>query len=372
MLHPTRRDIIAGACALPLLPVAANANAAGLRVILLGQSLIQQDLRAQAWPGFARFHEMFRGADACFTDLETAIRGPHGGTVTRDPKLLHLADASVIDCLDDMGVTLYTTASNHAFDVGSGGIVDSIAALKTRNDPFAGTGLTLAEAAAPAYRTSRNGTVAVVAAATGKIREGGAATATRPGVNEIRRDASGALNEDDVGRMLAALREAASHADVVLAYDHNHYWEPDIATVPAWQRDFAHRCIAAGATCFVGHGAPLLQGIEIHRGKPIFYGLGNFIYQSPSPDNPYGDPTWKSVIADVQLSRAGLVHASLIPITLNAQGTGGAGDLVTRGRPDLASPADAGKILHDLDAANAPFDTRMQIHQGIGRIDGAA
>jgi poly-gamma-glutamate capsule biosynthesis protein CapA/YwtB (metallophosphatase superfamily) len=39
-----------------------------------------------------------------------------------------------------------------------------------------------------------------------------------------------------------------------------------------WQRIFAKRCAEAGASVFVGHGAPLLQGVEIHRGAPLFYG----------------------------------------------------------------------------------------------------
>jgi hypothetical protein len=41
---------------------------------VLGQALVQHDLRGSAWADFAAFAAMFARADACFTDLETAIR----------------------------------------------------------------------------------------------------------------------------------------------------------------------------------------------------------------------------------------------------------------------------------------------------------
>ncbi len=48
--------------------------------------------------------------------------------------------------------------------------------------------------------------------------------------------------------------------------------------MPAWVVDFAHRCVDAETRAFVGHGAPVLQAIEIYKGAPLFYGLGNFLF----------------------------------------------------------------------------------------------
>ncbi len=42
---------------------------------------------------------------------------------------------------------------------------------------------------------------------------------------------------------------------------------------------FAHEAIDAGADLVVGHGSHTVLGIEIYRGRPIFYGLGNFFFQ---------------------------------------------------------------------------------------------
>ena len=43
---------------------------------------------------------------------------------------------------------------------------------------------------------------------------------------------------------------------------------------------FARAVIDAGADVFVGHGPHVLRGIEIYKGKPIFYSLSNFIFQN--------------------------------------------------------------------------------------------
>jgi poly-gamma-glutamate capsule biosynthesis protein CapA/YwtB (metallophosphatase superfamily) len=80
---------------------------------------------------------------------------------------------------------------------------------------------------------------------------------------------------EDSARLLAAIAEAAARADIVLAYHHNHTLETGGRRTPEWQRGFARQCIEAGASLYVSHGAPRLHGIELYRGKPIFYDLGN-------------------------------------------------------------------------------------------------
>src|SRR5690606_1254936 len=44
--------------------------------------------------------------------------------------------------------------------------------------------------------------------------------------------------------------------------------------------EFAHAMIDAGADIVVGHGHHQLRGIEVYKGKPIFYSLGNFIFEN--------------------------------------------------------------------------------------------
>ena len=221
----------------------------------------------------------------------------------------------------------------------------------------------------PAFSKTPKGNVALVAMASGKIRDGGAAAPSRPGVNEVRQDSPGVMNEEDVTRLLASIGQAARQAEIVLAYNHNHYWEPNIADTPGWQKALARRCIDAGATMiFRQIDFPDHAGFELYRGRPIFYDLGNFLYQSPDANEPYGPETWRSVIADCTLTRDGLKSATLTPIALNPVGVGGASDLETKGRPQIATGAEADATLAHLATMSAAFGTRMENRNGVGHI----
>lgn len=357
--HMHRRHLLTTGLAMAASP--ALAATSGLKLTLLGQALIEHDVAADAWPDRHAMAARLASADACFTNLETVILGPRAGAPTRETLTLHAAGPEVIETLKAMNVKLAATANNHAFDLGSGGILDTLAALRAAGLPSAGSGEDLARAAAPAFHETARGTVALVACATGKVREGGAATPTRPGVNEVRRDASGQVEAADASRVLDALSDAARRADVVIAYQHNHDWEPDMAMVSAWQRTFAKRCVEAGASVFVGHGAPLLQGMEIHRGAPLFYGLGNFVFQTEKPPGAYPPEAWEGVLVECEFKARRCRSARLVPIRLNEIGRTGPADLATRGMPSLASGAQARAILDRLANRSLPLGGRLLI-----------
>jgi len=357
----TRRELLAGALALgAAAAVPATARRSGFTLALVGQCLIRHDLRVHPWPGFAPLAARLRAADTCFSDLELAILGPRAGTPTRAPETLHTADPVVLDCLRDFGIRFLVTSNNHAFDIGTGGILDTMAALRARGLDFAGTGETLAEAAAPRFQQTAGGRFAVVAAAAGMIREGGAATATRAGVHELRRGATGGLDSTDVERMLEALRRARREADVVLAYLHNHLWEADVARTADWQREFARRCIEAGASVFAAHGPPLLHGVELWRGAPLFHGLGSFIFQTRKADDAYDDPNWESLVVECRFERGRFKGASLQPVQLARVGARGPDDLETRGRPSPATPEAARATLARLETLSQRLGHRLE------------
>ncbi|MGE0583366.1 MAG: CapA family protein [Steroidobacteraceae bacterium] len=366
-----RRRLLFGAAALPFARSAiARAAPSSLSLALLGQCLIEHDLRAHPWPGFRPLARRLRANDACFSDLEVTLRGPRAGAPTREPGTLHTADPVVLDCLRELGVSFLATSNNHAFDIGTGGILDTIDALRARGFAFAGSGRCLAEAAAPGYQQTGAGPLAVVAAAVGKIREGGAATDTRAGVHELRGSAAG-LDAGDVERMLDALRRAARASGVVVAYLHNHLWEEEVSSTPDWQRAFARRCVDAGASAFVAHGAPLLQGIEFHRGAPLFHGLGSFIFQTRKAPHAYGEPNWESLVAECRFEGGRFSGALLTPVALAPVGVGGSEDFVTRGRPSPATAAQAHATLARVASLSKPFGYRLRL-DGERAVLGAA
>ncbi len=333
-----------------------------MRLILLGQALIRADLRAAPWPGLAELAAMLARADLCFSDLETAIRSPSAEAPTRDGVFLHAADPAVLDCLDDLSIRLLATANNHVWDLGGGGIIGMVDELDRRGLAHAGASADLAAAAAPAYRPTAAGRVALVAAASGAIRDGAAASPTRPGVNELRRGSDGRLHPADLARILASIAAATAEADIVLAYHHNHILEDGGRSTPRWQREFAHRCIDAGAALYASHGAPRLHGIEIYRDRPIFYDLGNLIFQTATAEGHYDEAVWQSVVAACRFDGGRFVDMTLTPLQLDPRGLGGAGDLATRGRPSIATGAAARSILDRLAELSRPFGTALERH----------
>lgn len=343
-----RRTLLQGVLALAATPAVAKPGQ--VQVALLGQALIEHAVTDALWPGRRALARELAKADVGFTNLETVIKGPRAGAPTREALTLHAAQPDVLEALKRLSIDLLATANNHAFDLGSGGILDTVDAIERAGLVSTGSGRDLARAAAPAFAPTPAGPVALVAVATGKVREGGAATTIRPGVNELRRDPSGLAREEDVERVLAAIAEARRRAEVVIAYQHNHDWEPNQADVPAWQRVFARRCVEAGASVFVGHGAPLLQGIEIYDGAPLFFGLGNFVFQTEKPPGAYAAECWESVIVQASFERGRCQAFELTPIVMNEIGLGGPEDMATRGMPALASPTQARAILNRVNA----------------------
>lgn len=349
-----RRAVLAAGLALPAWRLAAVARGRDLRVALLGQALIQQDLRGQAWPGRTEIAAVLKPVDVVFTDLETAIAGT-GLVPTRQGEVLHAAPPAVIDCLAQLGVNLVATSNNHAWDLGTPGILNTLAALDARHIAHAGSGRDLAVASSAATL----GQVALVAAAAGAIRDGAAATATRPGVNELRRGADGALLAEDVARTLTSIGAARRRDETVIAYLHNHYWEADPADTPAWQRAYARQCIDAGAAVFVAHGPPLLQGIERYKGAPLFHGLGNLIFQTRKTTG-YGPEAWQSLAVDARFRDGRCVDARLTPIQLDGARATPDAEFV-RGIPAIAQGPQAAAILQRVAALSAKLGYALAV-----------
>ena len=329
----------------------AGAGAAAgrqLRFVALGQAAIQHDLREHPYDDYGRIARLLKGADVCFTDLETVIDGPEAGPSTRNDTFFKAAQPSVLECLADFSVNLLALSNNHSWDLSAGGILSTLNAVRRRGFSFAGTGNNLAEASMAGYRDTRAGTVALVSMASGAIRDGAAATESRAGINEVRLEANGELNAADAARNLASIRSAARKTPHVFVYQHNHYWEVNFQDTPGWQRRWARQCIDAGACAFVSHGAPLLQGIDIYRGRPIFYDLSSIVFHSRTQVGYYPPAVWESAIASCVFDAGRLVSLELVPVLLNESGLAQENFYETRGRPSLAHGEAADRVLTRL------------------------
>jgi poly-gamma-glutamate capsule biosynthesis protein CapA/YwtB (metallophosphatase superfamily) len=380
---------------------AARPQSPVITITLAGQSMIRSDIRATAPAAVPVIQGLLKG-NVVFTNLESAV-AEKGETVHEGRGFLTPPEA--LDALETLGFNLLSLASNHAFDLKVTGIENTIREADNRKIVHAGTGKNLAEAAAPAYLHTPRGTVALVASASGLITAGGNATVDRPGVNELRVEAGNQQNEatddladapantpnqEDSERILQSIRDARQHADLVIVYQHNHVFGnhsfttifteglPERLAPNEWLRKWTHAEVDAGADIVVMHGAPLLHGVEIYHGRPIFYDLGNFIYNVPPTLTYIDEPmSWESVVAYVQFQGTNLRSISFRPLTLNNVGNGRPDVhneytnnefLDTRGLPSPATGARAGYILRRLAEASKPFGTTIDVQGDTAEV----
>lgn len=385
-------------------------------VTLTGQSMMRSDMRATAPAEVPIIQSLLKG-DVSFTNLESAVA--EKGETTHEGRGF-LTPPEALDALKAFGFNLVALAGNHAFDLSATGIRNTIREADARKIVHAGTGNNIAEASAPGYLHTAKGTIALIASASGLIAPGGSATADRPGVNELRVEAGGKENEatvdlfadragapantpnaEDAQRILQSIRDARQHADLVIVYQHNHVFSnhsfstiftegmPERLAPNPWLQKWTHQEIDAGADIVVMHGAPLLHGVEIYRGRPIFYDLGNLIYNAPPTLTYIDEPmAWESMVAYVEFDaaprsqsdphgRRNLKSISLRPVVLNTLGEGQPDVhseytnnefLVTRGLPSPATGARARYILERVAEESKPFGTVIEVQGETGEI----
>ena len=140
----------------------------------------------------------------------------------------------------------------------------------------------------------------------------------------------------------------------------------------------AHESIDNGADMFVTHGVHSLAGVEIYKGKPIFYGLSNFVFQfGLQAGTSYDvlanfekmaalqDPaTEEAILATSHYENGQLVEVRLYPVDLG----GSARPLSQMGVPETPDPANARRILAEIQEYSKPFGTSIVIENGVGII----
>jgi poly-gamma-glutamate synthesis protein (capsule biosynthesis protein) len=393
--------VLAIAAGLAVVSAAPPPPSPAITITLTGQSMIRSDIRATASAAVPVIQGLLKG-DVVFTNLEAAV-AEKGETIHEGRGFLTPPEA--LDALNTFGFNLLSLSGNHAFDLKVKGVQNTLREADSRMIVHAGTGNNLAEAAAPAYLHTPKGTIALIASASGLIVPGGSAASERPGVNELRIEAGGKPNEatvdlpgapantpnpEDSQRILQSIRDARQHADLVIVYQHNHVFAnhsfgtiftegmPERLAPNDWLKKWTHAEVDAGADIIVMHGAPLLHGIEIYHGKPIFYDLGNFIYNLVPTLTYIDEPmSWESAVAYVQFQGKTLQSISLRPIAMNVIGEGQPDIhneyadnqfLHTRGLPSPATGVRASYILQRLADLSKPFGTKFEIKGDTAEI----
>lgn len=390
----------------------------GVSLFLAGDAMITRPWSHIADPRFLDLMAEIRAADVAIVNLETVIhdfrhpaQAQSGGTWTASPP-------SIAAELKFAGIDMLAHANNHTTDYGPGAVLETLRHAKEAGLILSGSGTDLQSARAPAYLQRKGLTFAHVSMAStfvpyGRASKSRADLAGRPGVNPLAlrngtvlvtppgfdrilrtmdwlrarltgRPGTGMPNrrfglrctpgarlrlergrrpvDADAEANLAAIREAAGRADLTVVSVHAHQQGP-------WLGRFARRAIAGGADVILAHGPHEVLGIELHQGRPIFYGLGDFVYEPQGiarfPQEAYDkfglteDATADDVHAKIRQSplsnnraafegaaavlryEAGrLSRIDLLPIDLQFDA-----EAENRGRPQLADPSLGRRII---------------------------
>lgn len=217
---------------------------------MLGRGVAAQ--RGGARNSLARWRKQIADADVAFCNLECAVsnRG-----AKRNLQLLAIPDS----LRQLQGFDVVSTANNHALDDGAAGAALGLKILQQAH--IAAIGSRLGGGAWHGWRTTVRGrrVAWLAASAWGPFQKGRA---------EVRPLAGSGLLEE-----VAALSKAGDLVFVSL------HWGLEYEARPTdGQRRTAHALIDAGASAVIGHHPHVAQPVESYRGRPIFYSLGNFLF----------------------------------------------------------------------------------------------
>jgi poly-gamma-glutamate capsule biosynthesis protein CapA/YwtB (metallophosphatase superfamily) len=426
---------------------------------LTGDSIITRKLSVYNEPAFMRIIDLIRGADAAFTNLEMLFHdyeaypsAASGGTYMR-------AEPALVKDLVWAGFDMVARANNHTGDYGVLGMDLTTKYVAEAGLVQAGVGHSLPEAREAKFLEHAKGRVALISVAStfpdssraGRTRGDMPA---RPGLNPLRFEtittvtpqrltelrqiqaeisgrggaaaagaaagggrggSANAINffgrrivagptpgvrteprKEDLDEIATVVRNASGLAEYTMMTIHAHEGGRD-RTVPAdFLVTFARAMIDAGADMFVGHGPHVVRGIEIYKGKPIMYSLGDFIFQNETllrlPSENYegqnlgpaagvndfndarynfdksGFPSdrmiWEAVVAVPKFRGERLMELALHPITL-----GFGKSRSVRGRPLFAEGELGQKILGDITKFSAEMGTKITVRNGIGYVE---
>lgn len=203
-------------------------------------------------------------------------------------------------------------------------------------------------------------------------------------------------NQTDMEAILQRVRDARRMADWVIVAMHNHEGgkrgqDPGDHTV-----ELAHRAIDDGADVFVGHGPHRDRGVEIYKGRPIFWALGDFflendtVFRQPHDnyerhelgweatpadfyDGRLSDGSWgmahqaihwSNTVAEVTFDGGSLQEVKLLPVDLGFGRSRG-----TRGRPLLATGDVAKTVLERQIEMSADYGTKVLVDGDVATVE---
>jgi poly-gamma-glutamate synthesis protein (capsule biosynthesis protein) len=234
---------------------------------------------------FQHVADVLRSADITFGNSEQTYA--EGGYLIRGHGTN--SESRNLPAVVSAGFDVISLANNHTLDWGTGILLETMKKLKSAGLAYVGAGNNIDEARRPVILERKGNRVGILAFSSVHPR-GYEADVDKPGLNPVRiwtiyeqTDYQPGTPprivtipyKEDLAAMVASIRKLKSEVDVVVVSMH---WGQHIIprVIPEYCIDVGHAAVDAGADLILGTHTHIGKGIEMYRGKAIFYSTGNF------------------------------------------------------------------------------------------------
>lgn len=282
---------------------AGTVRIAAVGDIMLGRGVgmrLDNEGKGYIYP-FEKVAGILKENDVIFGNLECPMTG-RTECLDKNYKYVLKSEVKAIASIEYAGFNLLSLANNHILDYYEAGLFDTMDILKARGIAFSGAGKNLAEARKPAIIEKKGLKIALLSY-----------TDMAEYIYKGNPSISFAAGEDKAGvaprkaeYIFEDVEKIKDSVDILIVSLH---WgiEESFIIAPE-QIELAHTLIDMGVDVILGHHPHQFQGIEIYKGKPIAYSLGNFIFDQNDPENQ------EAFIVIMEFTGSELISMSALPV----------------------------------------------------------
>lgn len=270
---------------------------------IVGDILMDSSVRAQINKNGIEYpwemvKEYFQNDDITIGNLETSITTR--GTKWEDKQFNFRSDPNNLKAMKEASIDVLALANNHTLDYGYEGLLDTLTHLDKNDIKRAGGGKNKQEAMEGSIIEKNGLKIGVLSFSRVVPDVKWYATDKRPGI-------VGAY-DPHINEVIVRIEEMKKETDIVILSIH---WGVELSEIPRKQEmDLGKKLIDAGADIIMGHHPHVLQGVEIYKGKPIFYSLGNFVFGTKN------ELTSNTMIGQINFIDKDIASIKIIPCSI--------------------------------------------------------
>ncbi len=215
---------------------------------------------------FQGYEKHFRDSDIVFGNLETSLS--YRGQPIQEKEYVFRSSPKIAPFLKKHKFSALSIANNHVLDYGPAAFTDIMKLLKENGINYGGGGHNKQEALEGVVVEEKGLKIGFIAFTRVTPSVDWYAGAKKPGIIGAYK-----VHEAEVLEAVVSLKSKCDILVVSL-----HWGKEGSTTIRKEEKDLAHKLVDTGADVIMGHHPHVVQGIEMYKGKPIFYSLGNFFF----------------------------------------------------------------------------------------------